>query len=455
MTTKTLIIPTENLDPDVLASAFSIARAITSKGKSKAEILFEKDKIPPHLLKIFNTKDIRFTSELEPHGFVVRLKSIDAKVKDVKWEEKDGEINLYISADNGKLDRKAIVKSGGTNYEKIITIGIQKLDELGEIYIEHKELFNSLEVVNIDIASNNSHFGKTEFVKPDASSLSEVAFEFLESEGISIGAVEATNLLAGIFWKTQSFKSASKVSTFQAVTELMNANADPVAASRQVYQTLSLNQVRYMSTILKNAEISPDGIVWSIVRKSEINTMKVEEIIFPEVNLLSFFTGAKAAFVLTEIKEQLTHCDLKSNQKSIKASKLAQVFGFRGNVEHSNFYIHNTIENAKIQILNEIRGEGVGIEISEKSELATAKNIERIEDEESPIEDEEYSFDDSDDEEPEVDDEVLNPFKTEDNDEEIADETKSRKSESSPKNLMSAKPYDPLPPAEDGPPPEA
>ncbi len=372
---KILIIPSEKLDPDVLAATFSLARVLMLKEKVKTEVLFDKSHIPSYLEKIFPFKDIKFTTNIEPQGFIVKLKSIDAKIKDIKWEEKDGEINLFISAENGKLDRKATVRSGGTNYQKIITIGIEKLEELGEIYTTHKDLFDSVPVINIDTSANNSNFGENTYVNQEASSLSEIAFNYLSEEGVETGAKEATDLLSGIFWKTKSFEVGfNKSSTFQACAELINQNGDVSTAIKQVYQTLNLAQLRFLTEILKSAEVSPDGIAWALVRKNQTNALKIQEVIFPEINLLAYLENIKVAFILVEIGENKVYCDIRSNQKAIKASKIASSFGANGTPQYANFYINNTIENARIQLTNTLRetlgsfSKGEAVKIEEEKE---------------------------------------------------------------------------------------
>ncbi|MBN1915736.1 hypothetical protein JW796_01930 [Candidatus Dojkabacteria bacterium] len=376
---KVLIIPTQNLDPDVLAAVFSISRTISAKGKTRVEVLFNKKNIPTHLEKIFPFKDIRFTTEVEPQGFVVKLKSIDAKVKDIKWEEKDGEINLYLSAENGRLDRKASVRSGGTNYEKIILIGIEKLEDLEEIYAGNIDLFESVPLINIDTSSHNANYGNNTYVKPEASSVSEIAFNFLLEEGIEVGGKEATDLLSGIFWKTKSFQIGfNKSSTFQVCTDLINLNGDVSIALKQVYQTLNLVQIRLLAEILRNVEVSPDGIAWSLIRKNMLNSLKTSEITFPQINLISYLENTKLAFVLIEIEERKVHCDLRSNQKGIKASRIAAAFGSTGSSQQAIFTIPNTIENAKIQLINEIRGiDNSGLRRSESAKVSENFSTER------------------------------------------------------------------------------
>lgn len=409
ITPKTLIIPSEKLDPDLVAATLSIARVINLKGESKAEVFLKKERFPAYLSKVFPDKDIKFVEEIEPQGFVVKLKSIDAKIRDIKWEEVDGEINLYISADKGKLDRKASVKSGGTNYTQIITIGIQSLEELGETYIKNKELFSSVDLINIDLSESNNQFGKHEFVKSDASSFSEIAFEFLSENGLEVTSKEATDLISGIVWRTRGFKTLNKSSIFLTISELINKNGDLEKATKQIYQTLNLNQLRYLSTVLKNAEISSDGIIFSIVRKEDTMPVRLEEIVFPELNLLSYFEDAKIAIVLTEISGQLTHCNIISSQKGIKASKIASTFGGEGTSQTASLNIQNSVENAKIQILNEINGANSKVKtapiLTERQEVAV-KKIDKVETKELP-------------------------------------------------EIEENKNYDPLPPADDGPPPEA
>ncbi len=354
---KILIIPSKRLSPDLLAASFTIARVFKDRLGKKVEIGFDPENIPSYLSDIFPTKDLKFIKEIQSKSFSIKLKAKDTKIKDVKWEEVNGEIKLLITTDKGVISEDAKVQSLGDNFDKIIVIGIQKLEQIGKLYTDNKEAFTSSEIINIDLADNNTNFGtNNSFVKPDASSFSELAFEYLNETGLNPAAKEATDLLSGIIWKTKSFQiGIQKPSTFQACSELLNLNASLFEANKQVFQTLNLSQFRYINEIIKSVEIASDNIAWAKIYKINLNTLNANEVVFPLLNLLTYIRDVKISFVLTEIDHDTTLCDMRSSQKSIKASQIAEIFGKSGSAEYANFVIDMPLSAAHKKLLTEIR----------------------------------------------------------------------------------------------------
>lgn len=353
-TKKVLIIPSKNIDPDLLAATLTLARVVKKQGR-EVFVLGSKDDIPEYLSESYPAKDVAFHRELDAPGLVLKLKNKDASIKNIEWEEDSGEVKVYLNTADGNIEEKVKVQSLGEGYERIITIGIQKLNHIEE-YRSNRELFKKSEIINIDLSTTNSNYGIATYVNPEASSFSEIAFNYINDLALKLDSKEATDLLSGIFWKTKSFQIGNTTtSTFQVCSDLVSANASVTGAAKTSYKTLTLMQSRLLSDVLANIQISSDKIAWSKVEKSRLNRIKPQEILFPDINLLTHLKGMKVAFITLEIEDDKTYCIVSSNKKSIHVPNIAEIFGADGQPDHAEFYSDLNIEITSAMILKEIR----------------------------------------------------------------------------------------------------
>jgi hypothetical protein len=171
-------------------------------------------------------------------NFVITLTSAVGTVEKVSYYTEGDDLNLVVhphpqavpfSPDQVKY------KEGGGDYDLIFVVGSRGFSDLGKIYSENEALFTTATIVNIDNQADNARFGKLNMVYPKTSSLSEIVTRLVENLEIKVSGEGATNLLAGIIWATNDFRSpAVSADTFEAAAFCLRLGAQRLKISSSV-----------------------------------------------------------------------------------------------------------------------------------------------------------------------------------------------------------------------------
>ena len=65
----------------------------------------------------------------------------------------------------------------GTSYDLIITVGVDRLESLADLYYKNEADFKKADIINFDNSHNNSNFGKINIVDTSCDSLSAMLFK--------------------------------------------------------------------------------------------------------------------------------------------------------------------------------------------------------------------------------------------------------------------------------------
>lgn len=116
--------------------------------------------------------------------------------------------------------------SGGGNVDVVITVSSPQLTDLGSVYQNNQGLFSEKPIVNIDILTQNTRYGKVNIVDTTPSSVCELLVSLLSQIGFSIDSDMATNLFAGMVSNTRNFTSpATSAETFEAAAICLKSGA--------------------------------------------------------------------------------------------------------------------------------------------------------------------------------------------------------------------------------------
>jgi hypothetical protein len=142
--------------------------------------------------------------------------------------EKD-ELQLVITPkpDAPELDYKRLkFISGISKTDLIILTAVQKLADLGSVYDDAKNHFQTTTLVSFSLQPTSENYTLHQFHDSQSSSLSELTTSVIDSLGMNMSADAASNLLAGMEKATQNFQSNSVTSdTFAAAAILMQHGA--------------------------------------------------------------------------------------------------------------------------------------------------------------------------------------------------------------------------------------
>lgn len=221
---RVLVAGSGNVGPDAVAAVLGLSGVLKELGKAVNVVCPRQ--LPPEARSLLEWEEIN--AELTKN-FVITLTSAVGNVEKVSYYTEGDDLNLVVhphhqappfSPDQVKY------REGGGDYDLIFVIGSKTLSDLGKIYTEEKDLFSKTDVVNIDRQSDNARFGKVNMVYPKASCLSEVVARLIENLEIAVDEQGATNLLAGLTWATDDFRSPEvSADTFRAAAFCLKSRA--------------------------------------------------------------------------------------------------------------------------------------------------------------------------------------------------------------------------------------
>jgi len=116
---------------------------------------------------------------------------------------------LIISPKAGQKapDPKTIEYSfRGAQADLIFTLGITRLEELDHLYESQRSFFNDTPIIAFNRRQNPT-FAATSIIDQEASSLSEIIYQFLDQLGLAVKDDTASNFLAGLDYATNRFQN--------------------------------------------------------------------------------------------------------------------------------------------------------------------------------------------------------------------------------------------------------
>lgn len=230
-----VIFVSEKPPQDAVAASLALYLGLLKSGKDA--YLVSSSKIDYNLPGVEKFQgDLSIKGDSLKIAFPYKEGSVDK----VDWGI-DGEtfyITIKPTPGYPKLDPSQVKFSytGGTA-DCFVMVGVPTFNSLGQIYSENKEVFQGVEIVNIDRNFGNARYGSLNYVDTTVSSLSEIIYMILKNLEVEIESDIATNLYAGILSATNNFTGFNvKPETLEMAAELLRKGAKKTI-TRPVTQT--------------------------------------------------------------------------------------------------------------------------------------------------------------------------------------------------------------------------
>jgi hypothetical protein len=169
------------------------------------------------------------TTNFGSRNFVISFPGQTDVVDKVSYNIESGELQLVITPKVGSLGidyRKLKFTSAGLQAELVITVGVDLLTDLGEIYSEIKDFLPSTPVISLNHSVPAENFAKTQLFDIDAASLTEIVTHLHSQLDLSLSPDSASNLLFGLEDTTSHYQSGLvSATTFEAAATLLRAGA--------------------------------------------------------------------------------------------------------------------------------------------------------------------------------------------------------------------------------------
>ena len=182
----------------------------------------------------------------------------------------------------------------------------------------------------VDHHISNKGFGEENYVVPDASSTSELIYDLIDKEKITLPVAEA--LYLGIVHDTGVFQySCASPATLRAAADLMERGVDAPALIRKTYVEKSYAQNQVLGRALMESILFMDGrCIASYIRRREMEFYGVEpKALDGIVSHLRDTKGVEVAVFVYELKPSVYKVSLRSKEQ-VDVSRIAQYLGGGG-----------------------------------------------------------------------------------------------------------------------------
>ncbi len=214
----------QNPSPDAVAAALALYLGLIRMGKNVTIVCST-----PIQSELMAADKISSTIATSGNDLVISLPYADGSVDKVSYYTEGNSLNIVVvpGVDHPKLEQKQIKFSyTGGAVDFIITVDVDNLKRLGEIYSENQALFAKNKIINIDRHLTNSFFGAANLIYRTSSSTSEIILAFLQAIKCPIDKEMATNLYQGMAAATKNFSSFSvTANTFENAANLLKLGA--------------------------------------------------------------------------------------------------------------------------------------------------------------------------------------------------------------------------------------
>ena len=153
------VLASKNSGVDGLGSALSLSYTLNNIGKI---VNFFPEQIPKKYSPLLPLKAI-------PEEFVISVKG--KEISELYYEKENQILNIFLSSRNAKIKKQDIkfTTPQERNVERqesdlLITIGVERLEELGDFYEKNFKFFYQTPILNIDNELLNNKFGNTNLI---------------------------------------------------------------------------------------------------------------------------------------------------------------------------------------------------------------------------------------------------------------------------------------------------
>lgn len=218
-----LILTAQNPELDTVAASLSLYLALKDAGKN---VVIASSTAPivrdSHLVGLD-----QITDSIGNQNLIVSLPYQEDSIEKVSYNQDDQRFNLIIQPKKGfppiKKEDLTFTYSGAAA-DAIIVVGASRIEDVGHILDEEKELLETATLINIS-NKQGANFGKANFVDPQ-SSLSEIVTALVQEMSLPLNVDIANNLLLGIEEYTDNLQSPTiTADTFEALAILYRAGA--------------------------------------------------------------------------------------------------------------------------------------------------------------------------------------------------------------------------------------
>ena len=186
------------------------------------------------------------------------------------------------------------------------------------------------------------------YVDPDAPATGMLIWELIKELGVQADAAMATCCYTALMTDTGRFQYQNTTpEAFHSAMQMVEAGADPVAASREAYQRRSLASLRLEQVMLERLQVSDDGLwAFSYVTQEDFQRFGAcKADAEPLVDVARSLDGLRVALMLRDQGEGVRG-SLRAKDDETDVASLARVIGGGGHKAAAGFTFSGTLDEA-------------------------------------------------------------------------------------------------------------
>jgi len=210
-------------------------------------------------------------------------------------------------------------------------------------------------IVNIDHHASGREWGHLNWIDRGAVSVGELVYRLVKAAEIALTPDLATCLYTTLLTDTGGFTYGNlRASTFGLARELVEAGANPIRISQDVYFSTAMSRLLLLGAALNN--LHREGrLAWLwVTHKDVVRTSAAEEDSEGIVNYALSIVGVEAAVFLQELPERRIRMSLRSKGK-VNVAAIAEQLGGGGHENAAGCTVDGPLARALAEILAELR----------------------------------------------------------------------------------------------------
>lgn len=338
------------LDVDRIIATVVLAKALAAKHNTHVDISLgftvKKDKLE----SIVSSQNLEIVESLSLANRILTIDNLLAEVKDIKWKQEANTLSLeLINANGDRIDpSETKVQYTSGKYEQVFTIGVRSAKYLLRLLSNTKSedleevTLNSIDVVN----KKDPGFSADRFVEENVHSLSAAVFSYCQTQEIDLDRSLLTELLSGIYWKTNSLRNYyTTKSTILTTHRLIEKGANLKQAVSRIYGQLDSELQTVWSELSSNLKLEGTYTVSSASTKRDYEDL-LNNTVLP-VFLPQFFSNTTASITTLPLEEKKTLVLVSSLATEINLHKLLREYSPKGDDLQVKLVLEKTSEEAK------------------------------------------------------------------------------------------------------------
>lgn len=254
-----LIVIGNNPNIDTVASGLALYLALTASGKQTAIVAPTNMTVEfSHLVGV-DVIGNKINGQ-SGRNLVISFPYQEGSIEKVSYNIENETFNLVVEPREGyPIVTEEMMRYGysGGSYDLIITVGATQLNQLNDLYNLNQSLFREKPIINIDIQSQNSRYGRVNFVDNGVSSVSELTVNLFSLLGFKLDTDIASNLLMGITEGSQNFTSnTTTATTFEAAAICLKNGARKSQTATSFQPSIS-QPTTFTPVAPKTSQVSP------------------------------------------------------------------------------------------------------------------------------------------------------------------------------------------------------